>query len=525
VNLLAAMLPLAFLATVMLATVEAVPSPVNSNVTRPNIIFLLTDDQDMALGGLTPMKKLKSMVIDKGTLFTNAFVTTPICCPSRSSILTGKYIHNHGAKNNSAAGNCAGADWVNNNEKHTVATSLKALGYRTLFAGKYLNQYGQDPSSPATHVPPGWDNWLGLVGNSRYYDYAVSDNGIEKQHGSDYHKDYFTDLVANRSYEFLADTVKNHPDKPWFMQLATPASHGPDTSAPQYQNEMFGGATAPRNPNYNYWSGDKHWLMRWAPPMTARKQSATDELLLKRWRTLLSVDDIVEQLITRVTALGQMERTYFVFFSDNGYHLGQFCFGADKRQPYEADIRVPFAVMGPGIKAGAVEESLALNIDLMPTITELAGGVPHEAVDGDSLVPLLLHSAQTGTNRKDFLVDYYGEGSPGSGIYGGANPPCIQGQRGGAIPMQSCGDAWNNTYHCIRELVTPQTNETTTRMYCEFSDKEGFKELYEMKADPWQLTNEAYSNKSQHTTVLAAMATRLKELKGCAGPSCRTWRT
>eukprot|EP00729_Bicosta_minor_P025478 gene25478-18948_t len=92
---------------------------------KPNIIFLLTDDQDQALGGLTPMKKLKSLVIDKGTLFTNAFVTTPICCPSRSGILTGKYIHNHGARNNSADGNCAGQDWLDNNEKKTMATSLK----------------------------------------------------------------------------------------------------------------------------------------------------------------------------------------------------------------------------------------------------------------------------------------------------------------------------------------------------------------------------------------------------------------
>ena len=100
--------------------------------------------------------------------------------------------------------------------------------------------------------------------------------------------------------------------------------------------------------------------MRWAPPLTAEKQTATDLLLRKRWQTLLSVDDMIEQLITRVTALGQMDRTFVIFFADNGYHLGQFCFGADKRQPYEADIRVPFIAMGPGIKAGAVEESIAL---------------------------------------------------------------------------------------------------------------------------------------------------------------------
>jgi N-acetylglucosamine-6-sulfatase len=159
---------------------------------RKNIVFVLTDDQDMILGGLTPMTKLKKLVIDKGILFKNAFVTTPICCPSRSSILTGKYIHNHGAHNNTIAGNCAGADWVAKNEVNTTAAYLKALGYRTMFAGKYLNQYGST-TEPLTHVPPGWDSWLGLKGNSVYYNYAVSDNGVQVKHGSDYSSDYFTD--------------------------------------------------------------------------------------------------------------------------------------------------------------------------------------------------------------------------------------------------------------------------------------------------------------------------------------------
>lgn len=495
---------------------------------KNNILFVLTDDQDMVLGGLTPMKKLKKLVTDKGTIFPNAFVTTPICCPSRSSILTGKYIHNHGAHNNSAIGNCAGADWLANNEKKTMATSLKALGYRTMFAGKYLNQYGtKDSPSLISHVPPGWDSWLGLKGNSQYYNYGVSDNGIYVQHGSDYATDYFTDVIANRSYAFLANTSREFPDQPWFMYLATPASHGPDTCAPQYCGITFSNATAPRNPNFNHWSGDKHWLMRFAPPLTQEKEAATDALLRKRWQTLLSVDDMVEQLITRVTALGQMDRTFVIFFADNGYHLGQFCFGADKRQPYEADIRVPFIAMGPGIRAGAIEESIALNIDLMPTFVELAGGVADPDVDGMSLAPLLLHGAATGSNRQAFLVDYYGEGAPANpgnatwapGIYGTGD--CVLGKRGGTIPLEACGDASNNTYHCVRLLVTPQTPTTSTRMYCEFVDDEHYVELYEMKHDPWQLTNLAYSNDTSDKAVAKYMSSWLHRLRSCAGPSCR----
>lgn len=425
------------------------------------------------------------------------------------------------------AGNCAGQDWVDTNEKETMATQLKALGYRTMFAGKYLNQYGTKGSpSNVSHVPPGWDSWLGLVGNSQYYNYAVSDNGVRVQHGSDYATDYFTDVVANRSYSFLANTSRDYPNQPWFMYLATPASHGPDTCAPQYCNVTFDGATAPRNPNFNHWSGDKHWLMRWAPPMTYQKELATDQLLLKRWRTLLSVDDIVEQLINRVTALKQMDNTFFFFFADNGYHLGQFCFGADKRQPYEADIRVPMAVMGPGIRAGYVDQSIALNIDFMPTFIEIAGGAPPADVDGQSLVPLLLKQAPMGSNRQDFLVDYYGEGSVDSGIYGPEPNLCLQGrERGSSEPMQSCGDAWNNTYHCLRVLDIPpggQTSQTITRMYCEFVDDENFKELYEMKADPWQLNNVAYSNASDVIAVREAMSNRLGEVRNCAGSTCHS---
>ena len=158
--------------TSLASVANVMPVPIgtrtNRNTSRHSIIFILTDDQDMALGGLTPMTNLKELVIDQGTLFTNAFVSTPICCPSRSSILTGKYVHNHGARNNSLQGNCAGADWVANNEKATIATALQQLGYKTMFAGKYLNQYGVEGSpSPVSHVPPGWDSWLGLCGNSK----------------------------------------------------------------------------------------------------------------------------------------------------------------------------------------------------------------------------------------------------------------------------------------------------------------------------------------------------------------------
>lgn len=298
-----------FVLLLVTVCVAAATIVVADNPEKSNIIFVLTDDQDEILGGRTPMVKMKKLLEQEGTVFTNAFVTSPICCPSRSSILSGRYVHNHGAHNNSIEGNCAGQEWLDDHEKKTVAVALKTLGYRTMFAGKYLNQYGTGNSpSSVNHVPPGWDDWLGLCGNSQYYDYCVSDNGVKIQHGSDYALDYFTDVIANRSFEFLTNTTRDFPESPFFMMLATPASHGPDTAAPQYE-DAFPNATSPRTPNFNVWGQGKHWLMRYQVPMDAIQAEETDETLRKRWRTLLSVDDMIETLVSMLDERNILDNT------------------------------------------------------------------------------------------------------------------------------------------------------------------------------------------------------------------------
>jgi arylsulfatase A-like enzyme len=147
------------------------PQPV---VKQPNIILLITDDQDVLLGSTTFMPNYQKLLVEQGTTFKNYFVHTPVCCSSRSTIYTGKYIHNGGAINNSLSGNCDGPDWIANNEKFTAAVYAQQAGYRTSFAGKYLNTYGTGGSNT---VPPGWDKWFGaaLGGfNTYYYNYSVS---------------------------------------------------------------------------------------------------------------------------------------------------------------------------------------------------------------------------------------------------------------------------------------------------------------------------------------------------------------
>ncbi|XP_071810456.1 N-acetylglucosamine-6-sulfatase-like isoform X2 [Asterias amurensis] len=517
---------------------------------KPNIVFILTDDQDVTMGGMTPLVNTVSLIGKQGMTFNNMFTTSPLCCPSRSSILTGNYVHNHNAVNNSISGNCNSKAWQDGPEKKTIATYLKAMGYSTFFAGKYLNQYGVTKVGGVAHVPPGWDEWNGLVKNSVYYNYTLSVNGKAEEHGDDYTKDYLTDLINRRSNEFLKKQSETTP--PFFAMVSTPAAHAPFDSAPQYE-QNFTKNSAPRGPTFNVAGKDKHWLIRHAPnPMSKISISTLDDAFRKRWRTLLSVDDMVKSIVATLTTQKIIDSTYIIFSSDNGYHLGQFSLPMDKRQLYEFDIRVPLLIRGPNIKPGSVTDSPALNIDIMPTIIQLAGDPAPEDVDGLSLVPILIpnttnvveltnrdtlieHSGEyypngypgcpkteflTGECRskipvlpaRDFLVEHEGEWLP-NGDFGCKNTNFCAVSVSQCSPNCVCEDCRNNTYGCLRSM-----NIKTDYVYCEFSDHESFQEYYDLVKDPHQLTN---TIKSIPPTKLADMHKRLILLQLCKGSNCR----
>ncbi|KAK2173296.1 hypothetical protein NP493_885g01003 [Ridgeia piscesae] len=477
---------------------------------RPNIVFILTDDQDVELGSMKPMVKAKKLIGDAGVIFKNMFVTSPLCCPSRSSILTGSYVHNHGAVNNSISGNCSSAAWQASSEMRTFATYLKKQHYRTFFAGKYLNQYGKKEAGGVGHVPPGWNTWMGLVGNSVYYNYTLSVDGKSEIHGDNYNVDYLTDVIARRAEAFLKH---QHPHKPFFMMLSTPACHAPFTPAPQY-SKSFSNVSAPRTGSFNYFGKDKHWLVRQAKhPLGDTSLKYIDSTHRNRWRTLLSVDDLVELVMTRLDKHSLLSNTYVVFTSDNGFHLGQMSLPNDKRQLYEFDVRVPLMVTGPRVTPGQVREEIILNIDLAPTFLEMAGlsvGAMTTSMDGRSFLSLLGNSTWVDREwREDFLVEHKGE-------YKDINAGCPQldhQQVANCFPDCVCEDSFNNTYTCVRTL-----SKTCNLMYCEFADHEGFVEVYDLNKDPHQLKNIAKTISPQ---ILVAMNKRLVKLSVCSGDTCR----
>jgi N-acetylglucosamine-6-sulfatase len=348
---------------------------------RPNIILILTDDLDA--NSIDRMPQLQRYLIDEGLTFENAFVTDPLCCPSRATILRGQYAHNHGVLTNGPPLGGFRRFESRGNEKSTIATWLNDEGYRTVLIGKYLN------GMPSGYKPPGWDE--------------TYTGGFQAEH--EYHTDWFSDQ---------ADAFIRRADRggaPFFMYLATKAPHAPATPARRHRNE-FRGLEAPRPPSFNEEDvSDKPKYVRDKAPFSARKIEQIDDLYRKRLRSMLAVDEMISLLVRRLDATGQLNNTYIFFTSDNGFSLGEHRRPWAKGVAYEEVIRVPLIVRGPGVPAGDVRDHMVLNNDFAPTFAQLGRTSAPAFVDGRSLNPLLDRDTPDPANwRSAFLVEGHAGG-------------------------------------------------------------------------------------------------------------------
>ncbi len=468
------------------------PSPVSSDApasgNRPNIVFINTDDLDTA--SMSFMPKVKSLLTDQGTSFSNFFLNVSLCCPSRTTFLRGQYAHNTQVLTNGGTNGGYARVHALGLEQSTVATWLQAAGYHTGQMGKYLNGYRKDD----TTVPPGWNEWYGSDDGYPEFNYRLNENGKIVQYGNK-PEDYLTDVLAGKAADFVTRAASG--TQPFFLYIATFAPHNPATPAPRYAN-AFPDAKAPRSPSYNEADvRDKPQWVQGLPLLDEKRQAADDELFRKRIQTLQSVDDLVERVVTTLQTAGALENTYIVFSSDNGFHLGQHREVAGKQAPYEEDIRVPLIVRGPGVAAGRAVDALVGNVDYAPTFAAWAGAAVPDFVDGRSFAPLLANGAGPAW-RTAYLIEHYTEGGRTARHPGKTTHAAKMKTGKGGIPE----------FHGMR---------TQQYVYIEYATNE--RELYDLTKDPDELQNSAGTASPM---LLGQLSTRLADLVKGAGVPLRT---
>ncbi|MQA07839.1 MAG: sulfatase-like hydrolase/transferase [Pseudonocardiaceae bacterium] len=453
---------------------------------RPNIVFVMVDDMDTSL--LRFMPHVRQMQ-RHGVSFTNYTVTDSLCCPSRASMLTGKYPHNTGVITNQPPDGGSAVFHNRGEQASTVGTQLQHAGYRTALMGKYLNGYYPHDKRGSTrpYVPPGWTRWV-VGGDSYYgYNYTLNENGRITRHG-ERPRAYLTDVLARRGDDFIRRNAE--AGRPFFLQVAPYVPHVPATPAPRHEH-AFPGLRAPRDPAFNEADiSDKPAWLRDQPRLPTAQQASIDRSYRKRAQSLQAVDDMLGRFRDTLRATGQAPNTHIVFTSDNGFHLGQHRLAPGKRTAFETDTTVPLVVTGPGVPAGRTVPQPVENIDLRPTFAELAGAPPAPGIDGHSFAAPLTGKPATGW-KSAALVEHHGPNTdpddPDKQPRGSGNPP---------------------SYAALR---------TPAITYVEYAT--GGRSYYDRRRDPHQLTNTYATLPARQRAKLHAT---LRQLSHCHGADCWT---
>jgi len=476
---------------------------------RPNIVFLLTDDQTAEQMRVMPLTK--SRIGGHGVTFKRSYVSYPLCCPARATQLTGQFAHNNGVRQN--GGPNGGYDELKGD--HTVAVALQGAGYRTVHIGKYLNGYGGPPKG-GKDVPPGWDEWHGAIARngqasaeSLYYNYYLNNNGTVSFYGakSDHYK---TDVVRHKAVKTIRRLVDERPDQPFFINVSLPAPHWPWHKAPRHR-DRYRNAALPRPPSFNEPSmRDKsNWLRAATHRLTSRNIDVITRSYRKRLGTLVTADDAVDRIVAALRAEGVLDNTYVIFASDNGFFIGEHRIPDGKYLPYEPSSRVPLMIRGPGIPENRSTTEFVSNVDWTPTMLDAADAAPVVTQDGRSLLPhaenpslrtdraLLLESTRFGSGRCESAE----QASVSDLNQDGTTLP----EAGG--PDATASGISIRTYHAIR---------VPGYMLVEYSNCE--RELYDISKDPHQL--HAKGGTGRYRPVRDALLAELRRLSLCVGEDC-----
>jgi arylsulfatase A-like enzyme len=475
--------------TVLLSMLLALPvsgicqRPAVTSQTRPNIVFILVDDLRWDELGITGHPFIKTPNIDRiareGAMFRNAFMTTPLCSPSRASFLTGQYAHTHGITDNvdrSAA----------SHQLVTFPLLLHKAGYQTAFIGKW--HMGNDDKPR-----PGFDRWVSFKGQGTYIDPEINeDRRSIKPSG------YITDILNG----YAVDFIRGPHDQPFLVYLAHKAIHpelkqNDDGSLDLTKAELFipakrhehafAGKPIRHRPNYGRAPTGKPALLRQIgnlPPLGARTVTP-DEAIVGRQRSLLAIDEGLGEILKALKETSQLDNTLIVFTSDNGYFYGEHGLSVERRLAYEESIRLPLLVRYPKlIKPGLVRDELALNIDLAPTLLSVAGVSVPSTIQGRSLVPLL--KGERPAWRDAFIVEYYSDK---------VFPRIV-----------------NMGYRAVRN---------DRWKYIHYLELNGMDELYDLKIDPYEMKNLINEPSAQRALdeMKQALQRLLSETKAVSSPA------
>jgi N-acetylglucosamine-6-sulfatase len=452
---------------------------------RPNIIFVMTDDA--TLENMRVMHETRRLIGDQGATFNQYVVSYSLCCPSRATMMTGQYAHN-----NRVLGN----RWPNGGyyrfrSESSLPVWLQHAGYYTAHVGKFLNGYGK---RGRREIPAGWNDWMTSVDPTtyRYWDYTFNENGTLVHYGNAV-REYRTDVDTRTALGIIKHhAAKTNADraKPLYLQLDYLAPHSgypvalddpPRMATPEpapRDRDRFAFAPLPTPPNYNEADvSDKPIGVRRRQPIQPYVRYAITEDYQQRLESMLSVDQGVAEIVRELRRTGELNNTYIFFSSDNGFFQGEHRIPSGKVLPYEESIRLPLLVRGPGIEPHTKLDQLVGNVDLAPTIAAMAHAKPELIQDGVSLLPLL-ETGRWDVKRNDIILE--------------------------AGPF----DKPEQEYTGLR---------TPRYMFAVYGN--GEQELYDLRADPYELDNRAGS--PEYEAIRTQLTERLQRLRYCAGASCR----
>ena len=466
----------------------------------PNVVIVMTDDQrydDMAA-----LPRTRHFIGDAGVTFRKAYVSYPVCCPSRATFLTGQYAHNHGVK-------ClylsCGGGYTKLRQDEYLPVWMERAGYVTSHIGKFLNGYGKDR---APDKPKGWTEWEGLIDPYTYrmWGYRIFENDHSVTFGSvmrEARSLYQTDVLTNKALDFIGDRARG--DRPFFLSLAYLAPHHESGKtqgltgklvrpAPRHRG-AYAGAPLPPMPAYNEAdvSDKPRFIGRHHRRITGSREAAILKRFRERRESLLAVDEGVKKIIDKLRDTGELDNTYVIFTSDHGYMQGEHRIPQGKMVVYDPSTQVPLLIRGPGLPHGRSTNALVGNVDLAPTILEAAHARSPFRLDGRSMLRYARNVHLP--NRRPLLLETVGQGA-----HGRTNT-----REGGTRGTQPRVPAWA----AVR---------TSRWLYVEYRD--GSRELYNVRRDRWQMNSVIDDpRRRQDARTLRRI---LQDLKKCRGRRCDT---